>query len=117
MRAANDWAILFLERVFRTIKEAKPRRLAQRAWRRGQWHLLPSDILVRIKTTVHTGTGVTPYKAYSDPTKQIKAWESMKARAEATAEPRAIVHAGDRAKIRPKPEESRTRSLKVWLCL
>ena len=112
----DDWAIekqvtrghaFFVERVIRTIKEGILRRLEQGVGRRGQWHLLLPDIIAQINNRVHTATGVTPNEAYSNPDKAEQAWNSMQSRAKDTAEPRAMVQAGDRVRIRLKPQEAR----------
>ena len=97
----------FVERVIRTIKEAILRRMSQGVGRRGQWHLLLHDIIHQINNREHAATGVTPNEAYENPNKAQQAWESMKNRAQNTAEPRAIVTVGDRVKLRLKPQESR----------
>ena len=105
----DDWAIekqvtrghaFFAERVIRTIKEGILRRLEQGVGRRGQWHLLLLDIIAQINNRVHTATGVTPNEAYSNPDKAEQAWNSMQSRAKDTAEPRPMVQAGDRVRMR-----------------
>ena len=112
----DDWSIdkqitrghaFFVERVIRTIKEAILRRLERGVGRRGQWHLLLPDIIAQINNRTHTATGVTPNEAYGDPAKADQAWNSMKSRAKETAEPRALIQAGDRVRIRLKPQEAR----------